>query len=143
MVQGGHKEPWEHGAEVLMSLMYQTLIAQAKIYLRAGFAVIADYVWSPQELSTLHQHLGSEFPVHPIFLLPKKSINLERDLNREYAVGSERVVEYWDEFNAWQQQYPKLFFDNSAVSATELSQKLRAGTERTIKAWAQYVEDGL
>ena len=40
MVQGGHKQPWEDGADILISLMYNVLTSQAVIYLQAGFSVI-------------------------------------------------------------------------------------------------------
>lgn len=37
-------------ANTLISLMYSVLASQAVIYLKAGFVVISDYVWSPEDL---------------------------------------------------------------------------------------------
>ncbi|HHX7304723.1 TPA: AAA family ATPase [Legionella anisa] len=127
MVQGGHKKPWEEGADTLIALMYDVLAAQAVIYLQAGFVIISDYVWSPQEMFSLVNQIGPGNLFYPIFLLPKKSINLERDLNREYTVGSERVSKYWEDFEKWQSKSSKMFFDNSTISAIEMSANLIKG----------------
>ena len=104
--------------------MYNVLTSQAVIYLQAGFSVISDYVWSPKELFSLFNQIGPGNLFYPVFLLPKKSINLERDLNREYTVGSERVTKYWEDFEKWKCKFPKLFFDNSDISAIDMSKNL-------------------
>lgn len=124
MVQGGHKQPWEDGADTLISLMYNVLASQANIYLKAGFSVVSDYVWSPQELLSLCNKIGPENQFYPVFLLPKKSVNLERDLNREHTVGSERVAKYWDDFEKWKCKFPQVFFDNSNISAGAMSNNI-------------------
>lgn len=124
MVQGGHKQPWEDGADTLISLMYDVLASQAVIYLKAGFTVISDYVWAPEELFSLFNQIGPGNLFYPVFLLPKKSVNLERDLNREHTVGSERVAKYWEDFEKWKWKFPKIFFDNSNISASEMSKNL-------------------
>lgn len=127
MVQGGYKKPWEDGANTLISLMYNVLASQAVIYLQAGFVVISDYVWSPDELSDLFKKIGPGNVFYPVFLLPKKSINLERDLNREYTVGSERVAKYWEDFEKWKSTFPKIFFDNSNIAASEMAKNIIDG----------------
>lgn len=142
MVQGGHKAPWEPGAEALFTLMYQTLIAQTHIYVRAGFTVIADYVWSPQEVLFLYRNLGSTYSFHPVFLLPERALNIERDRNRPYPVGSERVADYWNEFDAWRQLLPELFIDNSLLGAHALAQRLIQGRTHRATTWVQSVALG-
>lgn len=127
MVQGGHKKPWEDGADVLFSLMYNALISQAVIYLQAGFVIVSDYVWSPKELLFLFNQIGPGNLFYPVFLLPKKIINLERDLNREYSVGSERVAESWEDFEKWKPICPEIFFDNSSISVNEMSKNIIEG----------------
>lgn len=124
MVQGGYKKPWEDGADTLISLMQNALASQAKIYLQAGFVVIADYVWSLREIYCLFNQIGHENIFYPIFLLPKKAINLARDCNREYRVGSDRVAEYWDNYERWKDKFPKIFYDNSDISASEMAKNL-------------------
>lgn len=124
MVQGGHKKPWEDGADTLISLMYNVLASQAAIYLKAGFSVISDYVWSPREMYYLFSQIGTGNLFYPVFLLPKKSVNLERDLNREHTVGSERVAKCWADFEKWKCKFPQIFFDNSNISANEMSNNL-------------------
>ena len=124
MVQGGYKKPWEDGADKLFALMYRTLASQAAIYAQAGFTVTADYVWSPSELYSIAQKIGQDPIIHPIFLLPEKAVNLKRDQNREYVVGSDKVEKYWDEFFQWKDTFPKIFHDNSLTAPDDLAKKL-------------------
>lgn len=124
MVQGGHKKPWEEGADVLLSLMYKALASQAIIYLKAGFVVITDYVWSPAEICSISEQIGDSNLFYPVFLLPEKAVNLERDLNRKYVVGADRVTKYWEEFSKLKLTFPKIFYDNSNTSTDEIVQNI-------------------
>ena len=124
MVQGGHKKPWEEGADVLLALMYKVLASQAVIYLQAGFVVITDYVWSPAEICSISEQIGDSNLFYPIFLLPEKDVNLERDLNRKYVVGTDRVAKYWEEFSKLKLKFPIIFYDNSNISTDEMAQNI-------------------
>lgn len=124
MVQGGHKKPWEDGADTLLSLMYKVLVLQAETYLQAGFVVISDYVWSPKELYCLFGECKHADLFYPIILLPKKTINLVRDLSREYSVGSDRVATCWENFATWQYIFAKIFYDNSNILPIEIAKNI-------------------
>ncbi|MBA3978641.1 MAG: hypothetical protein H0X50_10710 [Nitrosopumilus sp.] len=81
-------------------------------------------MWSPKELYLLFSRIRHGNLFYPIFLLPKKAINLERDRNREYIVGADRVATCWESFAKWEFKIPQIFYDNSNILAIEMAKNI-------------------
>jgi len=127
MVKGGFVKPWRDGARVLLEVMYDAFVALATVYANAGFTVVSDYVWNLDEIEGIKKKFPSDFSIELCFLLPSLEVNLQRDTNRNYVIGKDRVKKYHFEFSQIQKSYPKYFFDNSNMSAKEMVRKLIHG----------------
>lgn len=128
MVKGGFLKPWENGARPLLEIMYDGFVALASVYAKAGFIVVSDYVWSFEEIERINKKFTTDFSIEICFLLPSLEINLQRDANRQYTIGNDRVKIFHSEFVQMQQIHPKYFYDNSKLSTEEIIKKLIASS---------------
>lgn len=124
MVKGGFVKPWQDGARALLEVMYDAFVAIATVYVNAGFTVVSDYVWNLDEVESIKRKFPSDFSIQLCFLLPSLKVNLQRDANREFVIGEDRVQKYHLEFEQIKKSYPKYFFDNTGISAQEIVRKL-------------------
>ena len=124
MVKGGFVKPWQDGAQELLDIMYDAFVAIAMVYVKAGFVVVSDYVWNLDEIAGIKKQFPSELSIELCFLLPSLEVNLQRDANREYVIGEDRVKKYHFEFLEIKKSCPEYFFDNTKISRQVIIKKL-------------------
>lgn len=130
MVKGGFLKPWEDGARSLLDIMYDGFVVLASVYVKAGFVVVSDYVWNFDEIEVLKNKFSNNFSIEVCFLLPRLEINLQRDANRKYAIGVDRVKKFHADFVQIQNSYPEFFYDNSKIYTNEIIKKLISFAEK-------------
>ncbi len=96
MVKGGYKPPWDDVDDQLKNLKFAASSKLIETYLKAGFHVAVDYVFSLSQLQSFVSNLSN--PIVLAVLLPSLKTNIERDKNRKWVVGKERVSNYHEEF---------------------------------------------
>lgn len=114
MVKGGYRYPWDDKDEFLMQTMFDAMAQIHKVYFQKGFIPVIDYVFSIEQLSYLISKLEGEISL--TILLPDRLVNIERDKNRVWSIGKERVAFYHQYFSILKNQLSTHILDNSQMS---------------------------
>lgn len=121
MVKGGYKAPWDDEDDFLKDLMFQASHKLIETYSKAGFHVAVDYVFSLSQLQSFLTNITDPFVL--IVLLPSLEVNIERDKNRQWVIGKERVSKYHEEFSQLKLLSPYII-DTTAIEPNSVVDKI-------------------
>lgn len=114
MVKGGYQLPWDDKDGFLMDTMFDACIEVCKTYLSKGFVCVIDYVFHHNQLLSFIKKLNK--PLSLTILLPEVDVNIDRDKNRTWTIGEERIEFYNHYYQQEMPRFKQFILDNTNLS---------------------------